>query len=94
MSYARNMIHSLGGCEGGDEKCDRITELLDRVEDDRAHTEAEKLRGKADELSAQADNLAAESMVDAYRLYANEMDPYRVVDGQLVRKSDGKPVTL
>lgn len=60
--------------------------MLNQVEDDRMHVEAEKIR-----------KLAAESKIkESVGLWiaANMLDPYQVVDGQLVRKSDGRPVNL
>lgn len=73
---------------------DYLSGLLNWVEDDRAHKEAVGLRRRADELADKANNIASESMVDAYRLAANEMDPYKERDGRLFRKSDDKPVIL
>jgi hypothetical protein len=80
--------------EAGSVEDDYLHGLLNKVEDDRVHYEANELRARAEELSAKADNLAAESMVDAYRLAANDMDPYEKRDGKLYRKSDGKEVLI
>lgn len=75
--------------EGGSDEDDRLHSLLNWVEEERVHAEAVGLRSRADALASKADNISAESMVDAYRLAANEMDPYEERDGQVFRKSDG-----
>lgn len=67
--------------------------LLNQVEDDRAHAEAERLR-----LRAKAVKLGmgptVEGIYEVVRGLAELVDPYEERDGQLVRKSDGKPVIL
>lgn len=95
MSYARRCLLELLGPAGDEDG------LIDQVEDDRAHTEAEKLfaLGHAYKEAAKSERTAGakalaifsgQALIEA----AKEMDPYEVRDGQFVRKSDGKPVTL
>lgn len=94
-----NKVHNLSThkCGGGVAACGRLTGLLDELGDERAHAEAEKLRAEAKEyekeaagmLNASAYYQAAGVMARAAQL----IDPYVMRDGQLVRKSDGKPVT-
>lgn len=85
-----NEMHRLSRhmCGGGVEECGRMTELLDKIEDERAHREAEKLRETAKKLRSNAPDRTG-LLVAALRI-----DPYEMRDGQLVRKSDGKAVTL
>lgn len=72
----------------------KIGELLDRIEDNRVHVEAQLLHIKA--------KTARLDLLDPLSLYqrrlikeqADKIDPYEMCDGHLVRKSDGKPVTL
>lgn len=71
-----------------------IDAALREAADDRAHAEAEKLRQRGEELKIRAGSqgigmaMAATLIVEAVA-----MDPYEMRDGQLVRKSDGSPVT-
>lgn len=67
--------------------------LLNQVEDDRAHAEAVKLREKVASWGLPA-TPRAQDTARAWRTVADEIDPYEERDGQLVRKSDGQPVTL
>lgn len=91
MSDARSEIHDWGDCEGFESaECRRVDDLLNKVEDDRAHAEAEKLRTEA-KLFEQ-DGYMDEGGI--YEAAAAMIDPYEMRDGQLVRKSDGKPVTI
>jgi hypothetical protein len=95
-SFARDLIHDAVGCEAVTEECDRIRVLLDEVEDDRAHKEANRLREKAAEIHEGAVDkhgevyglmrFAAKSLFEA----ADEIDPYEVRDGLIVRKRDDK----
>lgn len=80
--------------EAGSGDDDYLHGLLNWVEDDRAHREAEKLRQRADGFKDSASDLVAGAMAAAMKLAADEIDPYEERDGQLVRKSDGKPVML
>lgn len=75
--------------------------LLNQVEDDRAHAEAVKLRGwgqKYKDVSEEVQNEGKKALSlfigQALMNAAHDMDPYEERDGQLVRKSDGKPVIL
>jgi hypothetical protein len=99
MSYARDQIHAWGDCEdGGSDECVRLHDLLNQVEDDRAHAEAEKLREKAKRVESSSmmhvDPVVAVHTAGVLRTAAESVDPYEERDGQLVRKSDGKPVNL
>jgi len=80
--------------EAGSDEDLYLSGLLDRVEDDRAHAEAEKLRKAADEFAKNSSDLVARAMAAATRGAALKIDPYEERDGHLVRKSDGKPITL
>lgn len=84
--------------EAGGEEDDYLHGLLNQVEDDRAHAEAEKLRSRATsaELSTigRMDPAVALHTAGVLRAAAKTIDPYETRDGQLVRKSDGQPVTL
>lgn len=71
----------------------RLFGLLNQVEDDRAHAEAVKLREKVESWGFPA-TPRAEDTARAWRTVADEIDPYEEKDGVLVRKSDGKPVSL
>lgn len=71
-----------------------LRSLLDQVADDRAHAEAERLRKKADEFAASSSDLVARAMAATARGAAIMIDPYEERDGQLVRRSDGKPVII
>lgn len=93
-SYARQAIHDVVGCEPVSDECDRIRELLDQVEDDRAHAEAEKLRVKAKTVRLDLLDPFSPYREQLIREQADEIDPYEKRDGQLVRKSDGRAVTL
>lgn len=73
---------------------DYLSGLLNRVEDDRAHREAEKLRERANKFADSDSDLVAGGMAAATRAAADSIDPYEFRDGQLVRKSDGKSITL
>jgi len=77
--------------------CRELDALLDenneRVEDDRAHAEAEKLRKAAGEFNLGSNDLIARTTRAALGGAAEQIDPYEMRDGQLVRKSDGKLVT-
>lgn len=57
--------------------------------DDRVHAEAEKIRANVKESPVHRPK-GHQVMLEV----ADDMDPYHVVDGKLVRKSDGKPVIL
>jgi hypothetical protein len=96
-SFARDQIHDWGDCEGFESaECRRVDDLLDEVEDDRAHKEANRLREKAAEIHEGAVDkhgevyglmrFAAKSHFEA----ADEIDPYEVRDGLIVRKRDDK----
>lgn len=91
MNNARNYLLDLLGPAGDED------DLIGQVEDARAHVEAEKLRAEAKEYEKEAKGLFNEgayykaAAVMAYA--ASLIDPYEMRDGQLVRKSDGKPVT-
>lgn len=77
------------------EECAVLDARLDQVEDDRVHREAEKLRKRGEELKAAARNQGVGmAMAAALLVESIEMDPYEERDGQLVRKSDGRPVVL
>jgi hypothetical protein len=75
-----------------------VAALLDRIENDRAHAEAQKLLQRGEEMRANGrpDGTATIGYVigGALVVEALAMDPYETRDGQLVRKSDGKPVTI
>ncbi len=96
MSHARSAIHDWADCEGFDTaECRQGDELLDQVEDDRVHAEALKLLKRGEELKAGVGNQSiGMAMAATLIVEAVAMDPYEERDGQLVRKSDGKPVTL
>lgn len=95
MSSARSEIHDWGDCEGLDSaECHQVDELLDQIEDDRAHHEAEKLRETAAGMVFNLLDPFSPQKEGWVRHIADEIDPYEMRDGQLVRKSDGKPVTL
>lgn len=68
--------------------------LLNQVEDDRAHAEAERLRKKADGMPRYTPPKGGTTGRAVTLALADEMDPYEERDGQLVRKSDGRPVVL
>lgn len=71
-----------------------LRSLLSQVEDDRAHREAKRLRQRAEVTTI--DLLNPCSLHDAKLIMgiADLIDPYEMRDGQLVRKSDGQPVTI
>lgn len=100
MTYARSMVYAIVGLHASDpiEACsvddDRLHEALNQVEDDRAHREAEKLRERANRFADSGSDLVADAMAGATRAAADSVDPYEWRDGQLVRKSDGKPVII
>lgn len=106
MSMARDLVYSFAeklardaqkygipyNCrpiEPGSHDDDYLSGLLNNVEDDRVHAEAEKIRAEVAESTAYRPRAHA-AMLEV----ANEMDPYHVVDGKLVRKSDGRPIIL
>lgn len=78
-----------------------LESLLNQVENDRAHAEAKRLRARsasfekdiaAMEFSARKAGIVQMMVImvqDAYLI-----DPYVEIEGQLYRKSDGKPVTI
>jgi hypothetical protein len=84
--------------EGGSDEDLRLHGLLNWVEDDRAHAEAEKLRAQAEKMlkpsMAGADLLMAMHAADVYLNAARTIDPYEMRNGQTVRKSDGRTVTV
>lgn len=104
----RNRVHAkfcpdLGACEfvggrGDRARCKNLDYLLDRVEEDRLHAESQRIRKEADELHAPVahvvrhdhSQLPSEHMRDI----ADRLDPYHVVDGEMVRKADGRPVVV
>lgn len=92
MSYARRCLLELLGPAGDED------DLIGQVEDDRAHAEAERIREEAkataDSWTSEANRSQAERSSGAMYYVADLVDPYEMRDGQLVRKSDGKPVTL
>lgn len=102
MSHARDLIYSFANnqikkgkeIEAASGEDDYLHGLLNQVEDDRAHRGAEKLRKRADTFKDSASDLVAGAMAASMRLAADEIDPYEMRDGQLVRKSDGKRVFL
>ena len=63
---------------------------LERAGDDRAHAEAQKLLDKHMDVMLTHGAGVAQGLAMAII----ELSPYVERDGQLVRKSDGKPVTL
>ncbi len=63
--------------------------LLNKVEDDRAHAEAQKLLDMHMEVLLMHGPQVAQGLALAIK----HIDPYVRRDGQLVRKSDDKPVT-
>lgn len=87
-----NQVHRLSGhtCGGGVEVCSRMTELLDQIEEERAHAEAEKLRKYAEEYDDWGERPFTAGLFQA----VEQVDPYEMRDGQLVHKSDGKPVII
>lgn len=87
MTRARDTLHDWSNCDHVDD-CRDVKRLLDQVEDDRVHAEAEKLRAEIKLLGMGP--LSAVAFTQA----ADLVDPYEMRDGQLVRKSDGKPVNL
>lgn len=69
--------------------------LLNRVEEDAVHAAAQKLRKRGEEMKAESGNQGVGmAMAATLIIEALAMDPYEMRDGELVRKSDGKPVTL
>jgi hypothetical protein len=107
VSYARDQVyaiakdHAVGEeIEPGSIDDDRLHEALNQVEDDRAHAEAEKLRNEAklhehDAVDTKGRERDAYLRTAGVLVYAAGLvDPYEERDGQLVRKSDGKPVNL
>lgn len=88
MTYARNQIHVLRDCEDASSaECTQLSELLDQVENDRLHAEAKRLRDLATGYKPGPRHKTVQRV-------AEHLDPYEWVDGQLVRKLDGKPVSL
>lgn len=92
MSNPRYEVHQIAKCIRYN-LCDEMDDLLNQVEDDRAHAEAERLR-----LRAKASELGVGPFAEGQRELiiglADLIDPYVLCDGELVRKSDGTPVTL
>lgn len=72
-----------------------LRSLLDQVGDDRLHAEAVKIykRGK-ETAKASVSDLMATATGTVMMAVAMQLDPYEERDGQLVRKSDGTPVTI
>lgn len=108
MSYARDRAHAkyctakhcvleTNGPLKIEQPCRLLDHILDMVEDDRAHAEAVALRGRGEDMrrNGKPDGTATMGYVIGAGLVveAFAMDPYEQRDGQLVRKSDGKPVT-
>lgn len=87
MSLARRCLLDLLGPAGDEDG------LIDQVEDDRAHREAERVRQRAD-ISELGVGPFAEGQRQLILGLADLVDPYEIRDGQLVRKSDGKPVII
>lgn len=93
MERARLVLHDWIECSHDDD-CRDMRRLLTLVGDARAHDEAEKLRKIAASMKL--------DLLDPFSPYAhqlvtdiaNSIDPYEMRGDQLVRKSDGKPVTL
>lgn len=75
--------------DGGSDNDIRLHGLLNRVEDDRAHAEAVKIRDFVANDPVYRPK-CKRGMLEA----ADLIDPYEERDGKLIRKSDGKPVTL
>lgn len=107
MTTARDRIHIKycpsppAACDTGKgEQHENLDYLLDLVEDDRVHAEAEKLRNEAKLHEQDAVGLIDPERemylrtAGAMTYSANLIDPYEQRDGQLVRKSDGRPVQL
>lgn len=102
MSAARDLVYSFvnriapgsfgdgrTAVEGGSDEDLYLHGLLNRVEDDRAHAEAELIRGVVANDKVYRPKWQR-GMLEA----ADLIDPYKELDGQLVRKSDGKPVVI
>lgn len=87
MDYARHCLLDLLGPAGDPDN------LIGHVEDDRAHAEAERLRQRAKATRIDLLNPFSPYQEQLIHELANLIDPYEMRDGQLVRKSDGKPVT-
>lgn len=107
MTNARDRVHlghcgELGHCLHvggyGGEQCDALSAALDQVEDDHAHRQAELLRQRAKLIADPEFNSGSawqrERESKLVLGLAALIDPYEERDGTLVRKSDGKPVTL
>lgn len=80
--------------EPGDEVDDHLHGLLNKIEDDRAHREAERLRKKAEGMPSYTPPKSGTTGRAVTLMLADEIDPYEMRDGELIRKSDGKPVTI
>lgn len=76
------------------EECAVLGYWLSRIEDDRAHREAVRLRQRAEATHLDLLNPYSLHEERLVRGLAVLVDPYELRDGQLVRKSDGKPVIL
>lgn len=97
LAMAKSLLVDADPEEAWNPEAPLLSAVLKMI-DDRAHAEAEKLRRRADELAALSEGVVRHDQgllpSDVMRMAADEIDPYHVVDGELVRKDDGKPVVL
>lgn len=80
MTYARRCLEQLLGPAGDEDG------LIGQVEDDHAHVIARNMRTYAGRQRGIVRTLTLR--------FAEDIDPYELRDGQLVRKTDGTPVRL